>query len=375
MAALPFIGSRISLISKSDIRYEGTLFTIDPVNSTVALSNVRCFGTEGRRPEAVPPAPTVYQFIIFKGADIKNLVVCEQQDDQAPPDDPAIVGTAAPSPPVASSTSGVPPPAQPMAAPNQSLVSQMQRMNIDTGSHDQTYSGPGTVSYLQSHRFKNQSAPNASADLSGVEFDIQSSNARFDKASFVKALQSPTPPADDHKADDDTLAPAASPARTSDIAMTKKYDKSSSFFDDISLDRDERARPDENRRGRNEETFGTIAAGYSGSRYHRNGRNRRRGGGDGRDGDGNPNRTRQQQQAGAGGPQQPSSNNENRRRGGRGRRRPNQNQASANDGGASVQQDQQQGRQGRRPPRRPRPASAAESTGPAKVQAGDQLAS
>lgn len=35
----PFIGSRIILISKSDIRYEGTLFTIDTVESTVALNN------------------------------------------------------------------------------------------------------------------------------------------------------------------------------------------------------------------------------------------------------------------------------------------------------------------------------------------------
>jgi hypothetical protein len=34
---IPFVGSKISLISKSDIRYEGTLFGIDTRNSTVSL--------------------------------------------------------------------------------------------------------------------------------------------------------------------------------------------------------------------------------------------------------------------------------------------------------------------------------------------------
>jgi hypothetical protein len=36
---LPYIGSRISLVSKSEIRYEGVLFTIDMVESTIALQN------------------------------------------------------------------------------------------------------------------------------------------------------------------------------------------------------------------------------------------------------------------------------------------------------------------------------------------------
>lgn len=34
----PFFGCKISLISKSEIRYEGILYTIDPKESTIALA-------------------------------------------------------------------------------------------------------------------------------------------------------------------------------------------------------------------------------------------------------------------------------------------------------------------------------------------------
>ncbi|KAF2967159.1 hypothetical protein GQX73_g6423 [Xylaria multiplex] len=109
-----FLGSRISLISKSDIRYSGILHEINSEESTVSLENVKSYGTEGRRgnpADEVAASDQIYEYIVFRGSDVKDLRIEEApaapKENQAPPvpNDPAIVGArtrpsgAAPGPP------------------------------------------------------------------------------------------------------------------------------------------------------------------------------------------------------------------------------------------------------------------------------------
>ncbi|KAK3320670.1 Scd6-like Sm domain-containing protein [Cercophora scortea] len=95
-----FLGARISLISRSDIRYVGTLHEINSDDSTVSLENVRSYGTEGRKgvpEEEVSASDQLYEYIVFRGTDVKDLRIeegpaKENKPPPAVPNDPAIVG-------------------------------------------------------------------------------------------------------------------------------------------------------------------------------------------------------------------------------------------------------------------------------------------
>ncbi|XP_061902762.1 protein LSM14 homolog B-like isoform X1 [Entelurus aequoreus] len=102
----PYIGSKISLISKAQIRYEGILSSVDTERSTVALAKVKSYGTEDRHTDSpVPPKDEVYEFIIFRGSDIKDITVSEPtKPHHGLPRDPAIVQSS-----VGSSSGGYPP--------------------------------------------------------------------------------------------------------------------------------------------------------------------------------------------------------------------------------------------------------------------------
>ncbi|KAI9597448.1 Scd6-like Sm domain-containing protein [Syncephalis fuscata] len=113
MSASAFVGSKISLISKSDVRYVGVLHSISTEEATVSLEQVRCFGTEGRKnnpAEELPASSNVYEFVVFRAADIKDLTVLEPPQSAQPPQpssmphDPAIVNSPVARPPTSQPT-------------------------------------------------------------------------------------------------------------------------------------------------------------------------------------------------------------------------------------------------------------------------------
>lgn len=92
---MPELGSKISVISKADIRYEGRLYQVDPQECTIGLANVRSFGTEDRETHyPVPAQNQIYEYILFRGSDIKDIRVINSTPIHQ---DPAIVQLVPPA--------------------------------------------------------------------------------------------------------------------------------------------------------------------------------------------------------------------------------------------------------------------------------------
>lgn len=159
----PYLGSKVSLISKSEIRYEGTLYAIDAKEATLALAKVRSFGTENRPTDRpIAPGGQTYEFVIFSGNDIKDIFLGKpprlpQTMAGGLPKDPAILQHSGKGIPVAEQNQakvaprqnrggrkGQNQPRQPAAAAAQTGMSHVMAMFRGGAQHQQPKAKPAS---------------------------------------------------------------------------------------------------------------------------------------------------------------------------------------------------------------------------------------
>lgn len=77
-------------------RYVGTIVEINSEQSTIALEDVTSFGTEGRRSgnDEIPPSDLSYDYIVFRGSDMKDLRI-EETPKEAKPAPPTVLNEPA----------------------------------------------------------------------------------------------------------------------------------------------------------------------------------------------------------------------------------------------------------------------------------------
>ena len=87
------INSKMSLITIANVRYEGILCEVDPVLKSMTLTNVKSFGTEGRRggQNEIAAKDVVIPQVQFKVDQIKEFNVIAKPD--LTQIDPAIIST------------------------------------------------------------------------------------------------------------------------------------------------------------------------------------------------------------------------------------------------------------------------------------------
>ncbi|ORX99263.1 hypothetical protein K493DRAFT_313298 [Basidiobolus meristosporus CBS 931.73] len=312
MSAEGFIGSTISLISRSDIRYVGILHSINAQESTIALEKVRSFGTEGRKgnpAEEIAASDHVFEYIVFRGSDVKDLNVCEAPPAPQPPavpNDPAILQTTAPPQPPGfqnygnndvnrpketGGSFGQPQPAYPNRAqqywqqPGHDASAEPQSKESAGGIEQNGASDrlPGMGGHLthNNRRGRGNRRHNGrdrnNIPIPSSDFDFESSNAKFDKTELLKEIE-------DDEVPEQPVEPSTQPF----------YNKSTSFFDNISCEAKERMDNNDGRprlsfnerrerqhheRQLNLETFGQTSV--DSSRYRGRGRGGHRGRGSG----------------------------------------------------------------------------------------------
>lgn len=304
-----YIGKTISLISNKGLRYVGLLDNINADDATVALKSVRSFGTEGRMARngnpnlEVMPGNDVYDYVVFRGSDVKDLSVLDTPIEQVKPEPyvptptvPPVYGAYPQAPPatqtapVASAHQQAVPgetpsfPAPTMAPAGSSVVSAQSPHHAQAAPVGATPTTNGPTPTKPLAQLQPQAIPQPTLKLpdgvlAGEKETAEKENKKTDKAPQTnrKGRSSISLPDQDF---DFVLANAkfSREAHEEEEAEIPKYDSKSSFFDNISSSTDEKntMRWSEEK-NLNLDTFGEASAARRGGRGRGRGRGNFRG--------------------------------------------------------------------------------------------------
>jgi len=277
MTQNPLIGSRISLISKKNIRYEGTLYSINEQDATVALQNVKSYGTEGREqadPSGtfVPTQDAIHPYLVFRGSDIKDLHVHEHVQPPLPakPAPQKPTGT-----PKDSSDTQKPSDKSTQMAPKQSTPSKAPRV------HKPKELG---VEKGNKHEARTRNSSRKQRGRRNPQHQVGTGASLLNRKARGVVDSNPLPAPNDEFDFQSNLANFEKEEDDNEEQCTYEKDN---FFDSISCDALDRQSGRDNRlrgsqeRSLNTETFGAVALNGN-RRYNRRGRGGGRGRGRGR---------------------------------------------------------------------------------------------
>lgn len=223
----------------------GLLDNINAEDATVALKSVRSFGTEGRMISSgnpqfeVPPGNDIYDYVVFRGSDVKDLAVLDVPVEQVKPEPFNPPAAAAPSGPGNYPSYGD----QKMATRQSNIPQYQTQAPRPTGTLPFENAGqpaPTTTATTSQMESRPQNAPRAPS---------MGQAANNGARSEVPAPQEGSRP-QKREAKDKNLAEnefdfvSANEKFNKEIEAERElhrpsYDKKSSFFDNISLSTDE----------------------------------------------------------------------------------------------------------------------------------------
>ncbi|KAJ1889392.1 hypothetical protein LPJ66_008054 [Kickxella alabastrina] len=295
-------GNRISLISKSQIRYNGILHDVDEAEQTISLEQVSSMGTEGRRGNSVdeiPASKDIYEYIQFRATDVLSVQfetdpVTPVKAQPPPPNDPAVLEVGpkpvshaqrmqaaadrnaaqaqAESPayasvvvaPVADQQDAVEDPVtdtESVSEVNERQQGGFQRRQGGYNANNNTRGGyiprGGRGGYSNQNRRGGyqgrggyQPRHGRRVEIPESDFDFESSNSKLNKDELAKEFSKlnvqvdtiPTPPSPSSRAavaTPDATVAGSSSAQAAD-GESVSYTPKKSFFDDISCEAKER---------------------------------------------------------------------------------------------------------------------------------------